>query len=455
MGNPGPKELPRRYARPGEFEIPSSILESSTFNQHLSAELCPNPDRKGNAPLTGDARQRALVNANWKSPPPALSGQRVGADPNLGRKNLTLVPAGQRAGVGLNLNRRSLAQLTSRDTIRGKRVAARFELLPDRKPLWDRIGWSAAVQLAALAFLLLSPTIFPQQMRTALKFDVVGLRQPVTHININVEPATPPPPPPPPPKVRPKVPPPEPKPIMPKPKQVVVEPPELNPRQPHIFLVLKPELPKVRKVEVKPVELKPVFQPTEIVLTSKQPARPKEEAKAASVNSGSPAPATVAAPPNKVQTGGLGDPNGIQGAGNPNKAANINQAGSSNLPGGPGSGNGSGGSQGIRGTVASEGPKTSASATAGATSGVNILYEPNPAYTNEARLLKMEGDVVLEVVFLASGQLQVTRVVSGLGHGLDEAAIQAARQIRFRPAKRNGAPIDFPARVRIEFRLSQ
>lgn len=62
---------------------------------------------------------------------------------------------------------------------------------------------------------------------------------------------------------------------------------------------------------------------------------------------------------------------------------------------------------------------------------------------------------MLEVVFLASGQLQVTRVVSGLGHGLDEAAIQAARQIRFRPAKQNGNAIDSAARVRIEFRLSK
>jgi len=48
----------------------------------------------------------------------------------------------------------------------------------------------------------------------------------------------------------------------------------------------------------------------------------------------------------------------------------------------------------------------------------------------------------------------VIRVVSGLSHGLDETAIQAAKQIRFRPAKRDGQPVDFPARVRIEFRLA-
>ena len=68
--------------------------------------------------------------------------------------------------------------------------------------------------------------------------------------------------------------------------------------------------------------------------------------------------------------------------------------------------------------------------------------------------LKIEGDVVLEIVFLANGSIQVNRVVSGLGHGLDEAASRAAQQIKFKPAKRDGQPVDFPARVRIEFRMA-
>jgi TonB family protein len=50
--------------------------------------------------------------------------------------------------------------------------------------------------------------------------------------------------------------------------------------------------------------------------------------------------------------------------------------------------------------------------------------------------------------------VEVSRVVSGLGHGLDEAAEQAARQMKFKPAKRDGQAVDFPARVRIEFRLA-
>ena len=83
------------------------------------------------------------------------------------------------------------------------------------------------------------------------------------------------------------------------------------------------------------------------------------------------------------------------------------------------------------------------------------MDKPNPVYSAEGRTLRIEGDVVLEVVFLASSQVQVIRVVSGLSHGLDETAIQAAKQIRFRPAKRDGQPVDFPARVRIAFRLAK
>ena len=62
--------------------------------------------------------------------------------------------------------------------------------------------------------------------------------------------------------------------------------------------------------------------------------------------------------------------------------------------------------------------------------------------------------MVIDMVFLSNGTIQVNRVVSGLGHGLDEAAVRAAQQIKFKPAKREGQPVDFPARVRIEFRMA-
>jgi TonB family protein len=85
---------------------------------------------------------------------------------------------------------------------------------------------------------------------------------------------------------------------------------------------------------------------------------------------------------------------------------------------------------------------------------VDIVAKPRPEYTAEGRSLKLEGDVVIDVVFLANGTMQVNHVVSGLGHGLDEAAVRAAQAIKFKPAKREGQPVDFPARVRIEFRMA-
>ncbi len=82
------------------------------------------------------------------------------------------------------------------------------------------------------------------------------------------------------------------------------------------------------------------------------------------------------------------------------------------------------------------------------------MDKPKPEYTAEGRSLKIEGDVVIDLVFLANGTVQINRVVSGLGHGLDEAATRAAQSIRFKPALRQSEPVDFPARVRIEFRLA-
>jgi TonB family protein len=88
------------------------------------------------------------------------------------------------------------------------------------------------------------------------------------------------------------------------------------------------------------------------------------------------------------------------------------------------------------------------------TTPVEILYKPKPAYTPEARSLRLEGQVSLEVVFQAGGGIKVVRIVHGLGHGLDEAAEQAAMQVRFRPATRGGVPVDTNATIYITFQLS-
>lgn len=85
---------------------------------------------------------------------------------------------------------------------------------------------------------------------------------------------------------------------------------------------------------------------------------------------------------------------------------------------------------------------------------VEVISKPAPTYTDEARALKIEGEVLLEVEFSATGQVRVLRIVRGLGHGLDEAAAQAAERIQFKPARTSSGPVDFRALVHIEFRLT-
>jgi TonB family protein len=85
---------------------------------------------------------------------------------------------------------------------------------------------------------------------------------------------------------------------------------------------------------------------------------------------------------------------------------------------------------------------------------VEITFKPKPAYTDEARRLQIEGEVVIEAVFKAGGQVEVLRIIRGLGHGLNESAVTAARAIRFRPAKQHGQPVDSNATVRMMFELA-
>jgi protein TonB len=67
-------------------------------------------------------------------------------------------------------------------------------------------------------------------------------------------------------------------------------------------------------------------------------------------------------------------------------------------------------------------------------------------YTEEAKRAAVEGTVVLDLVVGEDGRVREVQVVSGLGHGLTEAAITAAKECRFSPGEKDGAPV--PVRVR-------
>jgi TonB family protein len=83
-----------------------------------------------------------------------------------------------------------------------------------------------------------------------------------------------------------------------------------------------------------------------------------------------------------------------------------------------------------------------------------VLAKPLPTYTSEARQLKIEGDVTLQVRFSASGQVEVLRVISGLGHGLDEQAKIAAERIQFKPATKDGRPVDQVSIIHVTFQMA-
>ena len=82
-----------------------------------------------------------------------------------------------------------------------------------------------------------------------------------------------------------------------------------------------------------------------------------------------------------------------------------------------------------------------------------ILREVKPDYTEEARRRGIEGDVVVEIVVLRDGSVGNIRLLQGLGGGLDQRAIDAVRQWRFRPAERHGTPVDVMVEVAVEFKL--
>jgi protein TonB len=76
-----------------------------------------------------------------------------------------------------------------------------------------------------------------------------------------------------------------------------------------------------------------------------------------------------------------------------------------------------------------------------------------PQYSDEARAANVEGVVKVELSVNASGDVVDARILSGLGHGLDQAALVAAKRWKFNPATRCGKPIDSKHVVSMRFQL--
>jgi TonB family protein len=338
-------------------------------------------------------------------------------------------------------------------------------LLPEKKWDWRTFAASYGLLICVILLLIVIGILMPDKLQIAQNFHVTEL---IPMPALRPEPTPPPKPLP----VHAK--------LLPKPVPVFETPKLVVPRE-------------VRAVQPKPVEV----EPPKVALNNFAPAVLKPipgGARPVLIHtgdfSGSSVKPTVNAPIDKVQTGGFGDPNGLKPSENSKPGAKLvaSVGGSFDMPVGPGQGNGSGGAKGIKGTVASadfgsgiatpgKGDGRSSgrgvqSSGFGAqevaqntphiqrvdagppTTAVEITFKPNPIYSEEARGLKLEGEVLLEVMFGANGALHVNRVARGLGHGLDEAAIAAANKMRFKPALRNGQAVDSTAIVHVVFQLA-
>ena len=267
--------------------------------------------------------------------------------------------------------------------------------------------------------------------------------------------------------------------------------PKLNP--PEVSKLKPVALPEPKVPETPhPASTLPVVQTSLARPVSVQPSPPpiKQSPVRTGVFGGATQPVTTQRALAAVQTGGFGDPHGVPGLAQSDTAGSVPKLGSFAFPEGSGKGNGTGGAHGVQGVVASAGFGSGvAGGGTGAGNGtgkqgvnvggfstavavtpsagekvqtaqaadfkpVEILSKPDPHYTEEARRLGVQGEVKLSVVFQSSGVINVMGVVKSLGHGLDQEAEQAASQIRFKPAQREGKPVDFPATLRIEFRLA-
>ncbi len=152
---------------------------------------------------------------------------------------------------------------------------------------------------------------------------------------------------------------------------------------------------------------------------------------------------------------GSGSPGGTNMAGTGNRSVQGVKLG---VTGGTGPLNSTGRTPGqvnLGQTQAPVMPKPTAPTQVAQRSGPKVLFKPRPQYTDEAVKLHIEGTVSVRLRVSSGGTVQVLGVTSGLGHGLDEAAVHAVQATRFQPAvDASGSPMDWEGVVNVAFQLA-
>jgi TonB family protein len=84
---------------------------------------------------------------------------------------------------------------------------------------------------------------------------------------------------------------------------------------------------------------------------------------------------------------------------------------------------------------------------------VKILRKPTPTFPREARRHLTKGYVILRAILAADETVKHIEVITGLPHGLTESAIAAARQIKFKPALKDGKPVSVWVELEYQFQV--
>ena len=82
-----------------------------------------------------------------------------------------------------------------------------------------------------------------------------------------------------------------------------------------------------------------------------------------------------------------------------------------------------------------------------------VIYSVEPEFSEEARKAKVAGNVLVSIIVDATGHPQNVRVIRGIGMGLDEKAVEAVRQYRFKPAMMNGKPVPVEVNFDVNFQI--
>jgi TonB family protein len=89
----------------------------------------------------------------------------------------------------------------------------------------------------------------------------------------------------------------------------------------------------------------------------------------------------------------------------------------------------------------------------GGVSAPQVLHSAEPEFTEDARRANFQGNVSIKLIVDSQGMPQDIGLLSHLGMGLDEKAIEAVRQYRFKPAMFQGHPVSVQIVIDVAFHL--